>query len=75
MYRWVLETVPEGIWVVDPQGHTMFSNAAWQNFPESISSRCPTSRAFDAFFQMSCPMRSAISPVRLRATAGHSIFA
>ncbi len=26
MYRRVVEAVPEGIWVVDPQGHTIFSN-------------------------------------------------
>jgi PAS domain S-box-containing protein len=26
MYRWIVEAVPEGIWVVDPQGRTIFSN-------------------------------------------------
>jgi two-component system cell cycle sensor histidine kinase/response regulator CckA len=26
MYRWIVEAVPEGIWTVDPQGRTVFSN-------------------------------------------------
>src|SRR3974377_760159 len=26
MYRRIVEAVPEGIWVVDPQGRTIFSN-------------------------------------------------
>src|SRR5690349_19028420 len=26
MYRRLVEAVPEGIWVVDPQGRTLFSN-------------------------------------------------
>ena len=26
MYRWIVEAVPEGIWIADPQGRTIFSN-------------------------------------------------
>ena len=50
MYRRVVEAVPEGIWVVDPQGLTIFSNRRMAEILGTDFDSMPKKSCFDCVF-------------------------
>lgn len=50
MYRRVVEVVPEGIWVVDPQGLTLFSNRRMAEILGTHFESMPKQSCFDCVF-------------------------
>ena len=50
MYRRVVEAVPEGIWVVDPQGLTIFSNRRMAEILGTDFESMPKQSCFDCVF-------------------------
>jgi hypothetical protein len=60
MYRRIVEAVPGGIWVVDPQDRTIFSNPRMAEILGQISSQWPNSHASRASSRMSWQMHSVI---------------
>jgi PAS domain S-box-containing protein len=50
MYRRVVEAVPEGIWVVDPQGLTLFSNRRMAEILGIDFESMPKQSCFDCVF-------------------------
>ena len=72
MYRRIVEAVPEGIWVVDSLGSTVFSNRRMAEILGIDFELMPAQSCFDCVFPEELADALLVpSPV----TAGHSIFA
>ena len=50
LYRRVVEAIPEGIWVVDPQGLTIFSNRRMAEILGANLEAMPKGSCFDSVF-------------------------
>ena len=50
LYRRVVEAIPEGIWVVDPQGLTIFSNRRMAEILRADFEAMPKVSCFDSVF-------------------------
>jgi PAS domain S-box-containing protein len=85
MYRRIVESVPEGIWIVDPEGHTIFGNRRMMEILGGDPRSDPDFTCFDSVFpedraQAQCHFERAISgdgrpfDFRLRRFDGSSIW-
>ena len=55
MYRRIVMAVPDGIWIVDPQGHTIFNNKRMADILASDSESLSNQSCFDCVFPEDMP--------------------